>query len=71
MDTSLYAIGDNGKNPNAKYKTVVFKDEAKHTFEKYYFSNKRLVGITLIGDTSKMAKVTEALQKPMTFDEMF
>lgn len=71
MDTSLYAIGDNGKNPNAKYKTVVFKDEAKHTFEKYYFSNKRLVGVTLIGDTSKMAKVTEALQKPMTFDEMF
>ena len=71
MDTSLYAIGDNGKNPNRKYKTVVLKDEAKHTFEKYYFANKRLVGVTLIGDTSKMAKVTEALQKPATFDEMF
>lgn len=71
MDTSLYAIGDNGKNPNRKYKTVIFKDEAKHTFEKYYFANKRLVGVTLIGDTSKMAKVTEALQKPATFDEMF
>lgn len=71
MDTSLYALGDNGKNPNRKYKTVVFKDEVKHTFEKYYFSNKRLVGVTLIGDTSKMAKVTEALQKPALFDELF
>lgn len=71
MDTNLYAIGDNGKNPNRKYKTVVFRDELKNTFEKYYFINKRLVGVTLIGDTSKMAKVTEALQKPMTFDEMF
>ena len=71
MDTSLYALGDNGKNPNRKYKTVVFKDEAKHTFEKYYFANKRLVGVTLIGDTSKMAKVTEALQKPALFDELF
>ena len=71
MDTSLYALGDNGKNPNRKYKTVVFKDDAKHTFEKYYFANKRLVGVTLIGDTSKMAKVTEALQKPALFDELF
>lgn len=71
MDTSLYAIGDNGKDINKKYKTVVFKDEAKHTFEKYYFANGRLVGVTLIGDTSKMAKVTEALEKPALFDEMF
>lgn len=71
MDTSLYAIGDNGKNANRKYKTVVFKDEAKHTFEKYYFANNRLVGVTLIGDTSKMAKVTQALEKPALFNEMF
>ena len=71
MDTSLYAIGDNGKNANRKYKTVVFKDETKHTFEKYYFANNRLVGVTLIGDTSKMAKVTQALEKPALFDEMF
>ena len=71
MDTSLYAIGDNGKNANKKYKTVVFKDDVKHTFEKYYFANNRLVGVTLIGDTSKMAKVTQALEKPALFNEMF
>ena len=71
METSLYAIGDNGKNPNKKYKTVILKDDAKHTYEKYYFVNRRLVGVTLIGDMTKMAEVTEALEKPALFDDMF
>ena len=46
-------------------------ENIKHTFEKYYFANNRLVGVTLIGDTSKMAKVTQALEKPALFNEMF
>ena len=71
MNTGLYAIGDNGKNPNLLYKTVEFKDAGRKQYEKYYFLNNRLCGAILIGDTSRMAKVTEAIQKKKSFREMF
>ena len=31
MNTSLFAAGDNGQNPNLIYKTVEYKDEGKET----------------------------------------
>ena len=71
MNTGLYAIGDNGKNPNLIYKTVEFKDMGRKQYEKYYFLNNRLCGVILIGDTSKMAAVTEAIEKKKTFKELF
>lgn len=71
MNTGLYAIGDNGKNPNLIYKTVEFKDMGRKQYEKYYFLNNRLCGVILIGDTSKMASVTEAIEKKETFKELF
>jgi len=71
MNTSLFAVGDNGKNPSEKYKTVEFMDSHKNIYEKYYFLNNRLVGVILMGDTSKIAKVTEAISKPAQFKEMF
>ena len=33
MNTSLYAIGDNGKNPNLIYRTVEFKDMGRKQYE--------------------------------------
>ena len=71
MNTALYAIGDNGKNPNLIYRTVEFKDMGRKQYEKYYFLNNRLCGVILIGDTSKMAQVTEAVEQKKTFKEMF
>ena len=71
MNTGLYAIGDNGKNPNLIYRTVEFKDMGRKQYEKYYFLNNRLCGVILIGDTSKMAAVTEAVEKKKTFNELF
>lgn len=71
MNTSLYAIGDNGKNPNLIYRTVEFKDMGRKQYEKYYFLNNRLCGVILIGDTSKMASVTEAVEQRKTFKELF
>ena len=70
MNTGLYAIGDNGKNPNLIYRTVEFKDMGRKQYEKYYFLNNRLCGVILIGDTSKMAAVTEAVEKKKTFNEL-
>ena len=71
INTGLYAIGDNGKNPNLIYRTVEFKDMGRKQYEKYYFLNNRLCGAILIGDTSKMAFVTEAVEQKKTFKEMF
>ena len=71
MNTSLYAIGDNGKNPKLQYKTVEFKDPVKRTLIKYYFSNNRLSGAILIGDTSEIVKVTQDVKENKLFKQMF
>jgi len=71
MNTSLYAVGDNGSNPQIKYQTVEFRDASKNSLEKYYFADDRLCGFTLIGDNSKMMKLTEALEKHVTFSQLF
>jgi flavorubredoxin/NADPH-dependent 2,4-dienoyl-CoA reductase/sulfur reductase-like enzyme len=70
-NTSLYSIGDNGKKPNIEYKTVEFKDPSRRTYKKYYFANNRLSGVILIGDTSEVAKVTEAVKENKLFKDMF
>lgn len=71
MNTSLYAIGDNGKNPYLKYKTVEFKDPIKKTYTKYYFANNRLCGAILLGDTKNIVKVTQDIKENKLFTEMF
>jgi len=71
MNTSLYSIGDNGKNPNVQYKTVEFKDPVKKTYTKYYFANNRLCGAILIGDTSNIVKVTQDVKENKLFKQMF
>ncbi|HEX9025164.1 MAG TPA: FAD-dependent oxidoreductase [Clostridium sp.] len=71
INTSLYAIGDNGKKPNVQYKTVEFKDPVKRTYTKYYFTNNRLCGAILIGDTSDIVKVTQDVKENKLFKQMF
>lgn len=63
MDTSLFAAGDNGKDPDIEYTTKEVRDMAKNTYEKCYYIDDRLAGVILIGDTSKLAELTEALNK--------
>ena len=48
-----------------------FRDDQRRTIEKYYFFNGRLVGATLLGDTSKLALVTEAVSENRSFKAMF
>ncbi len=70
MRTALFAAGDNGKNPNLVYKTVEFKDMGKKQYQKFYFLNNRLCGVILIGDVSRMAEMTEALEKHAQYQEV-
>ena len=70
MKTALFAAGDNGKNPNLIYKTVEFKDMGKKHYQKLYFLNNCLCGVILIGDVSRMAELTEALEKRASYKEV-
>lgn len=70
FNTSIFALGTNGKDPEKKFRTVEFKDEQRHLYEKYYFLNNRIAGIILIGDTSKMVEMTEAYDKQLTYGEI-
>ena len=70
MNTALFAAGDNGQNPDLTYKTVEYKDEGKKQYQKYYFLNNRLCGVILIGDTSRMAEMTEALKHHRQYKEI-
>ncbi len=68
MGISLFAVGDNGKDPNKVYKTFEVYDGAKKTYEKLYFVNNRFCGGILMGDVSKSAKLLTGYknQDPIT-----
>jgi len=68
MGTSLFAVGDNGKDPEKVYKTFEVYDGAKNIYEKLYFVNNRFCGGILMGDVSKSAKLLEGYknQDPIT-----
>ena len=62
MGTSLFSIGDPGKNPDKKYKSYEMFDEAKNIYEKLYFVNNRFAGGVLIGDVSKSSRLLNAFK---------
>lgn len=70
MNTQLFAIGDNGKDPQKKYKSFELFDDAKGTYEKLYFLNNRFCGGILFGDVSKSAKLIEGYQKHEALEQM-
>ena len=70
LNTELYAAGDCGKNSNLLYKTAEFRDMGRKQYRKYYFLNDRLCGAVLLGDTSMMARITEALEKHASYKEV-
>jgi len=70
MNTALFAAGDNGKNPKLEYRTKEVRDYAKKTYEKYYFVDNRLAGVILIGDTSKMVNLTDALNEKYPYEKV-
>lgn len=70
MNTSLFAAGDNGKNPDLVYKTVELKDMGRKQYKKLYFLNNRLCGVILIGDLSSMPELSQALEEHKTYTEI-
>lgn len=62
MDTSLFAVGDPGKDPGKAYEIRREKDEDKKIYKTYYYEAGRLVGAILIGDTSDMGRILEEIE---------
>lgn len=70
MNTSLFAIGDNGSDPSKLYKTVETTDLRRRQYEKYTFDKNRLVGVILIGDTSRLAELTVKVKEHAKFSDV-
>jgi NAD(P)H-nitrite reductase large subunit len=70
MGTALFSVGDNGKDPEKKYKTYELYDQAKRTYEKMYFVNDRFCGGILIGDVKKAVKFSKAYEKQETAEKL-
>ena len=70
MNTSLFAIGDNGSDPSKLYKTVETTDMRRRQYEKYTFDKNRLVGVILIGDTSRLAELTTKVKDHAKFSDV-
>lgn len=70
MNTVLFAAGDNGKNPNLLYKTIVYQDMGREQYQKYYFLNDRLCGVILLGDLSLMGRMMELLERHASCSEV-
>ena len=70
MGTSLFSMGDNGSDPVKKYRTVELRDERRAQYEKYTFVNNRLCGVVLIGDTSKLADLTQKIKDGAKFSDV-
>jgi flavorubredoxin/NADPH-dependent 2,4-dienoyl-CoA reductase/sulfur reductase-like enzyme len=60
MGISLFSVGDPGKDPEKKYKSIEIYDAGKNTYEKFYFVNNRFCGGVLIGDVSKSKSLLDA-----------
>ncbi len=71
MGTALFAIGDVGTRADVSYKTVELQDEKKQVMERYYFYNNVVCGAILLGDTSRMAEIMEAVKEKKVFREIF
>ena len=71
MNTSIFALGTNGKDPDKKFKTLEIKDEQRGLYEKYYFEHGRLAGVILIGDTSRMVEMTDHVKRGSRYEEVF
>lgn len=70
MGTSLFSVGDNGKDADKKYKTFEIFDQSKDIYEKMYFENDRFCGGILIGDVSKAVKFSKAYENQESLEKM-
>ena len=70
MGTALFSVGDPGRDPERKYKSIEMLDAGKGTYEKLYFTNNRFCGGILLGDVSKAPKFIEAYKNQESIEKL-
>ena len=71
MNTTLYAIGDNGGTPEQGIHVVPGDNNSNDSLELYYLDQNAVVGAALLGDTTKASLVEEAVKGKRQFNELF
>ena len=67
--TSLFAMGD-AVGAEVRGRTLEVGDEARGVYEKFRFVSGRLAGAILLGDTSKIAEITKAVEDGARFEDV-
>ncbi|MEY8356394.1 FAD-dependent oxidoreductase [Lachnospiraceae bacterium 54-53] len=62
MDTSLFAVGDTGKDPEKDYEVRREEDAAGKIYSSRYYLDGKLAGAILIGDISDMGAVLAEIE---------
>jgi NADH oxidase (H2O-forming) len=70
MNTEVFSIGDIGREPDKKYKTMEYCDEECLIYKKLYFLNGRFCGGILIGDIKKQAELVKAYEERTSISKM-
>ncbi|NLY70716.1 MAG: FAD-dependent oxidoreductase [Clostridiales bacterium] len=70
MGTSVFSVGDPGKNSNVEYVSVEKFDEENMIYEKLYFKDDKFCGGILIGDVSKSPQLLEAYKNQESFSSL-
>ncbi len=68
--TTLFAIGDAGKQPRP-YHTVRISDDVRKSKETYWFNGHSLEGAVIIGNPDRTTSVTEAVTAHARYEEVF
>lgn len=69
--TTLFAIGDPGKQSGVPYRLVKIVDDVDNSQEQYWFMGNALQGAVLIGRPDKTADVTKAVMEHARHEELF
>jgi len=69
LDTTLFALGDPGKDPNKSYQVMDIEDGIHHTSARYFFTEEGLVGGVLMHDISKSIALIEGIAKKIPYDK--
>ena len=68
MNTSLFAIGDQGSADDDSYK--IFTSNKPGKYERFTFKDGGLVGAILIGDTSRLVEMMTKVPAHAKFEEI-
>lgn len=67
--TSLFAIGDTGKDPAKEYRTIERNDSIGNKYETYWYCNGVLQGAALLGASDKAADVAKNVKNRLRYAE--